>query len=348
MTLYAYMKDKALFLMVNFLLFLVLTMIMIIGGLNPQLILLLFVLWFLPLTSHMLLEAIKLKRYYDQIQTALQELDSTYLLPEVMEKSTFITGQILNDILGVLCRDMHEEVKNHRDKQQGYREYIEGWVHEIKTPIASSKLIIENQRNPTTEKIEGQLKKIEGYVQQALYYARSNTVREDYLIKAFPLKSLLVSALKNNSKDFIAKKITIDMKEVDYIVYSDYKWVEFIVQQILINAINYSKENRGRLEIFCEERPNALILMIKDFGIGINERDINRVFDKGFTGENGRRLGSATGMGLYLSKKLCLQLGLSLEIISKPMEGTTVMLGFPLDKKRTEVLLEFNQPNNRT
>ena len=226
---------------------------------------------------------------------------------------------------------MHEKVNYYKDEQSEYREYIETWVHEIKTPIASAKLILDNDDSILSKRVGYEIKRVDAFVEQVLYYARSSDVSKDYIIKEFNLRSVVIGAVKSNSRDFINKKIKIDIKEIEGIIYSDKKWIEFIVNQIIVNAIKFSKEY-GVVSISSNINENNITLTIKDNGVGINEKDINRVFEKGFTGENGRRFGKSTGIGLYLCKKLCDKLGIGIELTSKVGEGTEVKLNFPIGK----------------
>ena len=183
--------------------------------------------------------------------------------------------------------------------QKEYREYIEMWVHEIKTPIASSKLVIENNyNNDIVRKIDTQINKIDNFVEQVLYYSRSNEVGKDYIIKKVELEPLVKKVIKRNQRDFISKRISLELKDLEQIVYSDSKWIEFILNQIIVNAIKYSKGNNDKIEIEGQKQNNSVILTIKDYGVGISEKDIGRVFEKGFTGENGRKFGKSTGIGL--------------------------------------------------
>ena len=128
----------------------------------------------------------------------------------------------------------------------------------------------------------------------------------------------------------------MELKDLEQVVYSDSKWIEFILNQIIVNAIKYSKGNNDKIEIESQKQNNSVILSIKDYGVGINEKDISRVFEKGFTGDNGRKFGKSTGIGLYLCKTLCEKLGLGLYIDSKENYGTKVTIIFPTTENITE------------
>ncbi|HDK7174363.1 TPA: sensor histidine kinase [Clostridium botulinum] len=330
-----FIKDKMVVIICNILIFIVIAAIMAAIKVSLIIILSAFCIWFLPLVSYMALEFIKYKNYYDEVDSILENLDNKYLLPEIIKEANFIEGGKLNSILKEISRDMHENVKYYKDMQEDYREYIETWVHEIKTPIASTKLIIENNRNEVTNKIDFQMDRIEGFVEQVLYYSRSNNVSKDYIIKQINLDLVVRNVIKRNYRDFIHKKIKLEIKDIDEIVHSDGKWVEFIINQIIVNSIKYSNSKEPMISIYSTKKANSVMLTIEDNGAGIIDKDINRVFEKGFTGENGRKFSKSTGMGLYLCEKLCSKLGLKIIIVSEVNKGTKVTLIFPLSSMVT-------------
>ncbi|WP_394626866.1 sensor histidine kinase [Bacillus cereus] len=325
-----FIKDKMVVIISNVLIFIILASILLMVNVQFIIIFFTFCIWFFPLISYMAIEFIKCKNYYNEINAILENLDKKYLLPEVIEETNFIHGEKINSILREISRDMHENVKKYRDMQMDYREYIETWVHEIKTPIASTKLIIENNQNEVTNKIDSQMDRIEGFVEQVLYYSRSNNVNKDYIIKPINLDNVVRNVIKRNYKDFIHKRIKLDIQDIGEIVYSDGKWVEFIINQIIGNSIKYSNNKESMIRIYSIKKANAVMLTIEDNGVGIITKDINRVFEKGFTGENGRKFSKSTGMGLYLCEKLCSKLGLKIGIESEVNKGTRVTLIFPL------------------
>lgn len=324
-----YLKDKSLYLAVNLMTFIIVAALMYFSNVSTVVIFMTWCIWFLPLLIYIIIEYIKYKKYFDNIENVLKSLDKKYLLPEVIEAPNSIIGEEVNDILKELSRDMHEHVKYYRNMQEEYREYIEMWVHEIKTPIASSKLLIENNYNDLTRKIDIQIDRIENFVEQVLYYSRSDEVGKDYIIKKVELLPLVKNVIRKNQRDFISKRIRLQLGELNEVVYSDSKWIEFILNQILINSIKYSKGKDDKIQIESKEISNTVVLTIEDEGVGIIERDLDRVFEKGFTGENGRKFGKSTGIGLYLCKKLCNKLGLGLEIQSKVNVGTKISIIFP-------------------
>ena len=331
-----YLKEKSIFLSVNLMFFIMISTVMYFSNISFVIIFIVFFIWFFPLSTYILIEYMKYRKYFSNINNILESLDKKYLLPEVLQEPNFMVGENINDILKELSRAMHEQVKHYRNIQEEYREYIEMWVHEIKTPIASSKLLIENNTNEVTRKIDTQMDRIENYVEQVLYYSRSDEVGKDYIIKKVGLSKLVKDVIKRNQRDFISKRISLQLGDLDEIIYSDTKWVEFILNQIIGNAIKYSKGKDDKIEIYSKKISSAVVLTIKDHGVGIIERDLNRVFEKGFTGENGRKFGKSTGIGLYLCKKLTDKLGLGLQVQSEENVGTEISIIFPKSENISE------------
>lgn len=330
-----FIRDKMTVIICNVIAFIITAAIMAAVKVSFIIILLVFCIWFVPLISYMIIEFVKYKNYFGEIDGILEKLDKKYLLPEIIKEADFIEGEKLNCILKDICRDMHENVKYYKDMQEDYREYIETWVHEIKTPIASAKLIIENNQNETTDKIDFEIDKIEGFVEQVLYYSRSNNVHKDYIIKQINLDNVVRDVVKRNYRDFIHKKIKLDIEDINETVYSDEKWIKFIINQIIGNSIKYSGSRASMISIYSVKKADSVMLTIEDNGVGIPRKDIDRVFEKGFTGENGRKFSKSTGMGLYLCQKLCSKLGLKISIRSEVNKGTKVSLIFPLSGMMT-------------
>ena len=271
------------------------------------------------------------KRYYKNLQNILDELDEKYLITEIIKAPDFIEGKILKDTLEQVDKSMNENVNKYKYLQEDYKEYIELWIHEIKIPIAASKMVIENNKNSVTKSIDEELDKVENYTEQALFYARSNTVEKDYYIKKSNLKEIINESIKKNKSILIQGKVEINIHDLDVTVNTDSKWIVFILNQIIQNSVKYrNKYIESSLEIYSKQGKENIILYIKDNGIGIKKGEITRVFEKGFTGTNGRLSGKkSTGIGLYLCKKLCNKLGIAIELNSTCGEGTEVKIIFP-------------------
>ena len=205
------------------------------------------------------------KDYYDELLKNMNKLKEKYLISEIIKTPNFIEGKILKDILQDTGKSMLENVNYYKNIQEDYKEYIELWIHEVKIPIAASKLIIENNKNSITKSIAEELDKVENYTEQALFYARSNAVEKDYIINKTNLKEIVNGAILKNKTTLLNGKVSIDLTNLkDAEVYTDSKWAIFIVNQIIQNAIKYSKEDDKKIEIFSKEKDDKLILYIKD------------------------------------------------------------------------------------
>ena len=278
-----------------------------------------------------LIEYKKKKDYYNELIKNMEDLKEKYLISEIIKTPNFIEGKILKDILQDTGKSMLENVNYYKNIQEDYKEYIELWIHEVKIPIATSKMIIENNKNEVTKSIDEELDKVENYTEQALFYARSNAVEKDYIINKTNLKEIVNGAILKNKTTLLNEKVSIELSNLkDEEVYTDSKWAVFIINQIIQNAIKYSKKENKKIEISSQEKNDKVILYIKDNGIGIKKGEITRAFERGFTGENGRIIGQkSTGIGLYLCKKLCDRLGLGIELNSEKDKGTEVRIIFP-------------------
>lgn len=284
----------------------------------------------LSLLISMLIEYYSKKSYYNNLLEKLDELDQKYLLTEVISKANFQDGNLFKEILEETGKSMLENVNKYKYAQEDYKEYIELWIHEIKTPISASKLIIENNKNEITKNIEEELDKIENYTEQALYYARSNTVEKDYIITKTNLKNIVNMSIIKNKTTILNNKFELNIHDLEKQVYTDSKWVVFILNQVIQNSIKYSQNENQSIEIYAEEQKEKVTLYIKDNGLGIKKSELSRVFEKGFTGENGRIIGKkSTGIGLYLCKKLCDKLQLAININAEQNVGTEVTIVFP-------------------
>lgn len=325
-----YIFSRMPYLIMNLIIFMLMMVIMKLVDTSFTIIGFIFLIWFSPLVIYLIIDFFKKERFYREVKGILEGLDKKYLLPELIKKPRFYEGEILYEVIQESNRAMHENVNKYKILQNEYREYIEIWVHEIKTPIAITKLVGENSEGKVKNIIINETKKIEGFVDQALYYSRSSNVSKDYIVKEFNIDDALKAVIRENRRGFINKKITLDVECVKDKVITDSKWVEFIINQIIVNSIKYSKEQGAKIKAYTIEGKESLTLVIEDNGIGICDNDINRIFHKGFTGENGRIYGKSTGIGLYLCEKLCYKLGLGISLTSKQGEGTMVKIVFPL------------------
>ena len=326
-----YFKDKVIFIIINIIV-LVITSYLLFGlNVSSYAIFIICILNFLASISFFIYDCLRKSKYYSSLLKRLDELDKKYFIGDVATEEDFLEGKILFEIISQATKSMKDDISESIRNSNDYKEYIELWVHEIKTPIATCKLLIENNDNEVTESIGEEVTKVEDYIEQVLFYARSNAVEKDYLIKEINLKKSINSVIRKNANTLIEKRVKVDIRNVDKIVSCDSKWIEFILGQIVSNSIKYMDKKESVLKIYSENIGNDVILKICDNGIGMDERSVIKAFEKGYTGENGRRFGKSTGMGLYLCKKLCEKLGLGINIKSKENEGTEVTILFPIN-----------------
>ncbi|HEX3040004.1 MAG TPA: sensor histidine kinase [Caproiciproducens sp.] len=276
----------------------------------------------------LLAEFFRKRAFYRDVLKNVEQLEKKYLLAEMTERPSFCEGKILYDVLRETDKSMNDEIARYRRASQEYREYIETWVHEVKTPISSSRLIIENNPNEVTRNLNSELVKIENYVDQALFYSRSSNVEKDYIIRQTTLKELVSSALRKHSSLLIEGRVRVQTSALEKIVFTDAKWTDFIIGQILMNSVKY-RSGSPEIQISGLQNENSVTLVISDNGIGIPKKDLERVFEKGFTGTNGRTTAKSTGIGLYLCKKLCIKMNLGISLASTVGSGTMVSIVFP-------------------
>lgn len=197
------------------------------------------------------------------------------------------------------------------------------WLHQIKTPLAALDLITQTNRHPDPVAIKSELVQVNDYLQMMLSYLRQNFNHEDLVIKTLPLAPLIKAVVKKYALFFSKKDIQLTLENLDQKVISDAKWLTFILEQIIFNALKYT--HHGKLTIrFTNQQ-----LIISDTGIGIRPEDVPRVFEKGYTGYNGREYQRASGLGLYLSKTAATRIGIHLVLTSTLGKGTTLTLTFP-------------------
>ena len=203
------------------------------------------------------------------------------------------------------------------------------WIHEAKLPLASLNLIVHNHKELSDKKITEQLKRLDDDIEQVLYYVRSENAEKDYLIKETEIAKVISNVAIKNKDILLENNIDFEVEVGNTKVLTDSKWLEFIVNQIVSNSIKYIRNDVEHLiKITTEENNKNVILKIYDNGIGISKSDIPKVFDKTFTGNNGRKIETSTGMGLYISKQLCKKLGHKITVDSKENEYTEVSILF--------------------
>lgn len=275
-----------------------------------------------------LIDYTRKNKFYKDLLGNIESLDKAYLVLETLSKPNFYEGELLYQALYEINKSMNECVKSLELQTQDFKEYIEMWIHEVKIPISSLVLIVHNHSDKFDKKTIEQIRRIENYVDQVLYYVRSENAEKDYLIKETKLNKIISSVALKNKNDLLENKIDLIVENLDINVNTDSKWLEFILNQIVNNSIKYHNKNNSYIKIYTENNKDIINLIIEDNGIGIDSSDLPKVFNKTFTGHNGRGLAKSTGMGLFIAKNLCTKLGHKISIESKRNEYTKVIISF--------------------
>ena len=265
------------------------------------------------------------KKKYLQITSLVDGLDEKYFIAEIIPKSSNIENKAYIYALKQGCKAMNDKISELEKENLDYREYIESFVHEIKTPISALSLSFDDSKDKISKK---ELDKIDMYVDQILYYARSENPEKDYFIKELNLSDAINKVLLKYRPYLLDERISVQVNSLEKIIYTDEKWLIFIISQIIQNSIKYMNKKEKKIEITASENKDNVLLVIKDNGCGIKNSDLVRVFEKGFTGSD-RTKSKSTGMGLYLAKNICHKLGLEINIASKYQEWTKVQIVYP-------------------
>ena len=249
----------------------------------------------------------------------------------------FLEGRLAQDAIDRLSAQASRELTQAQADADAYREYIELWIHETKTPIAAAKLILDRLEGPDAYKLSRELERMEVQVDQALYYARSTSLQKDYAIRSISLADAAREACKRQAR-FLIEVQAIPQVDIppELRVLSDEPWLVFMLSQVVANAAQYGARTitfTARVEEPDTPR-GCTVLEVRDDGCGISDADMPRIFDRGFTGSNGRARGTATGMGLYLVALMSSRLGLSVSAASETGVGTRMIFGFPHDRSR--------------
>ena len=329
MSRWTYWKNQLPAVVFQLLCMLLLSVFLLAVGNSTDSILLINLVWVLLCTAAMTSRYRRRKREMDRLLVMQEQLEEKYLILELMTLPERADDQVYYFLLKDAEKSMLEQIEAGRRDRAEYKEYIEQWIQEVKTPITAMKLLCENNLYPFTRELLAELEKVTRFTEQALYYARSEQVWKDYSIREISLSAVVHSAVADNRYLLMRSKAAVEVADFDDMVFSDEKWVRFILNQLIVNAVKYSKENPV-IRICTKRGEEAVHLRIEDNGIGIPAQDLPRIFDKGFTGENGRSGQNATGIGLYLCKRLCDKLDIGLSVTSDA-SGTMIDLSFHMN-----------------
>lgn len=280
------------------------------------------------------------RKFYQQLDLFCNSSKTRGIFRQLWDEPRTLGGSIAYRALAVQGKAASDELAARSRDMKEYRDYIELWVHEAKTPIASAQLALSSLHGPEINEVRGDLDRIESRVEQALYYARSATLSEDFSIEGLNLAAVARKACRQRSRTLIGAGVSLDFAIDDALeVLADAKWVDFIIGQVLENSAKYGAKCI-RFESAVRDagtKDGCVELSISDDGGGIPAADVPRVFDRGFTGSKGRTHHKATGMGLYLVAVACERMGLGLRVSSEEGAGTAITLTFPLDRTRIDL-----------
>lgn len=250
-----------------------------------------------------------------------------------IRKQVNTTDEIENELLEIIERLKNGGMRLNDSMNIKYSDmvdYYTMWVHQIKTPIASMHLILQKEDSEDSRRLRAELFRVEQYVQMVLCFLRLDSDFTDYVIKEYRVDDIIRPAVRRLAPQFIMKKLALEYEQTDVAVLTDEKWLSFVVEQILSNAVKYTSS--GSISIKCDGDR----LVISDTGIGIAAEDLPRIFDKGYTGFNGRADRKASGIGLYLCRRICDNLGHSIKVESAAGQGTTITIGLRRNKLEVE------------
>ena len=321
-----YLKDIWVVVLIFIIFFITMLSFFIAFKITKELILAFIITYIIFSTTILLYSYYRKKYFYQTFLNNLNKLDQKYLITELMKKPNFYEGKIIYDAIYEIDKSMTENVNNYKRHTEDFKEYIELWIHEVKLPLASLNLITHN--NKTNQKIKKCLEELDNYIEQILYYVRSENPEKDYLIKKHYLEDIVKNVALKNKDNFLYTKTDFIVSDLDKEILTDSKWLEYIINQIISNSLKYLKEENPYIKITAYENDKEINLIILDNGKGISQSDLPRVFDKSFTGENGHEKGKATGMGLYICYNLCEKLGHKLKIESVKDKFTKVTITF--------------------
>ena len=275
-------------------------------------------------------------RFYREIDGLINQLEHPYQLHALMSRPTSPEHAAIYDALRVMGAASADEVAAVRAQAQQHREYVESWVHEVKTPLAAALLACERVPEPERSLIRGDVEKALREVEQALWYARAENPHADYTIREVQLASLVRAACRKEARGLIERGVSVEVAVgEDISVRTDEKHIAFVLSQVITNAAKYGATKISFAARVAEDQfgAQATILSVIDNGSGIPATDLPRVFDRSFTGVRGREAGSSTGMGLYIAATICRRIGVGLSATSDGETGTTIRLSFPQDSR---------------
>lgn len=326
-----YWLNRLPFLLTNVIGMVALTLFLLVCDLAPSAVTLILIVWLIVLSVGLVGSYVLRKRQLEALLSMAETLDARYLIAEVLPQATRAEDAVYQKLLRMAGKSMLEEIETVQRERKEYKEYVEQWVHEIKTPITAMKLLCENNRSPLTQALLPAIERTDRYTEQALYYARSEHTEKDYMVREIHLEEVVHQAIADNKYLLLRHGVSVQVEIGAVTVFSDDKWLRFILDQLIVNAVKY-RGTEPALYFRAKRQGERILLCVCDNGVGIAADDLPRVCEKGFTGHNGRQQQNATGIGLYLCQRLCDKLGIGLSVDSSGEgQGTIVTLSFQIN-----------------
>lgn len=345
----AYLKSSWLTILCAFSASVLSAFLLLVGGANLELTLLISTVIIGFALLSIVADYRRKQDFYSDLASVRDDMAHPLWLFEMVDEPEHLEGRLTYDALRAIAKAANDDVAMYRRQAQDYREYVETWVHEAKSPLAAAHLMLENltENVPAdetgemllakTEALGEEFERVEGYIEQALFFARSESLDRDYLIRPYELKRLVGDAVRANARVLIGAHVSPFRVNLENTVFTDEKWMTFILGQIIQNSVKYASGEGAEIVFTSRLLDRGLAnerieLEIRDNGCGVERADLARVFDRGFTGENGRTGKRATGIGLYLVKRLCDKMGLGVRADSEPGEFFAITISFPTNK----------------
>lgn len=322
-----YLNDKVYDILIYLFNTILIVVLLFICNINLYIIILIGFIMLINLITIISINYFRKYKFYNNLINNIKELDQKYYILETIPEANTYEEKIMVNVLYDINKSMIENINSRERNINDFKEFVELWIHEVKLPISSLVLKCHNNKDIYSDNFISQIRKLDNYVDEVLYYVRSENPEKDFIINEVNLKDVVKKVIIKNKDDLLENNIDIKSNVKNIKVNTDSKWLEFIINQLISNCIKYKSDN-SIIEIDCYLENDRVYLTIYDNGIGISSEDVSRVFEKSFTGKNGRNSVKSTGMGLYIVNNLCNKLGHKISIESEINNYTKVIIEF--------------------
>ena len=323
-----YIRDRASLILLMVFSFLFVAMFLLLTGTNRDIIWFITVFYLMIFGIYFTFHFLFLRNKFKKIESTMKRLEKKYLIADIVKDKGNNQQQFYWELVRRACKSMMDELNQQEKQNLEYKEYIDSWIHEVKTPITAIQLMCDNERNTVTDKIKLETKKVEMDIERVLYYSKSGDTWKDYVIARHSLADIVEASIMKIYQLFIYHGIKITIEIEKEVVYTDAKWSSFIITQILLNCIQYRKDENPTIRIYVIKEKESTSLVIEDNGLGIKSEEIGKIFEKGYVGTNGRKNETSSGMGMFICSKLCTKLGIGIHADSEYGTYTKMILTY--------------------